>query len=161
MTPKKCDICGEEHFLEPLSCEACNKVVSKYQNDTRYSMDEVRKALKYAYSHKDKEKKESYFKCAYTGIISKFHGKNETLRTFEDALILTLDHKNTNSEELIVSLNIINKMKTDIPFEKFQDIIILLGEYFKNKNEINSRNLENALRNNHKMHSRINPEHPS
>jgi len=42
----ECDICGEEHFLESLSCEACNKVVSKYQNDTRYSMKEVRKALK-------------------------------------------------------------------------------------------------------------------
>jgi len=48
-TPKKCDICHEEHFLNTQSCEACNKVVKKYQNKTKFPMEEVRKALEEAY----------------------------------------------------------------------------------------------------------------
>lgn len=144
ITPKKCDICHEVHFLNTQSCEACNKVVKKYQNKTKFPMGEVRKALEKAYLHKDEKNKESYFRCNYTNIISKFNTKNETLQTFEDALTLTLDHT-YNDEKLVVSLNIINKMKTDVPTKKFEEIIILLGEYFKNKTEINSKKLETAL----------------
>jgi hypothetical protein len=36
-------------------------------------------------------------------------------------------------------------MKTDVPTKKFEEIIILLGEYFKNKTEINSKKLETSL----------------
>ena len=142
----KCDICEGEKYEETQSCEACNKVVSKYKGDTRYSMPEVRKALTKAYSHKDSSKKESHFKCEYTGIISKFNNKTETLRTFNDALILTLDHKNSGSKELVVSLNIINKMKADVPHDKFKDFVIALGSHFKNENNETIEELEKTLR---------------
>ncbi len=143
---KRCDICGDEHFEESPSCEACHKVVSKYQNKTKYSMEEVRKALKDAYSHKSEEKKESFFKCTYTGMVGKFNTQDEPLRTFDDALILTLDHKNPNRNELVVSLNIINKMKTDIPFDDFKNFVITLGEYFKEENDTNFKNIEKELK---------------
>ena len=145
---KQCDICGEAHSEKSPSCEACQKVVSKYQNKTKYPMAEVRKALKAAHSHKSEEKKESYFKCTYTGIIGKFNIQDGTLRTFDDALVLTLDHKNPNSnrKELVVCLNIINKMKTDIPFDYFKKVVISLGEYFKEENSRNSKKFEKELK---------------
>lgn len=145
---KRCDICGGEHFEESLSCEACHKVVSKYQNKPKYPMAEVRKALRGAYYSKSEEKKESGFKCAYTGIIGKFNIQDGTLRTFNDALVLTLDHKNpnSNSKELVVSLNIINKMKTDIPFGDFKKVVITLGEYFNEENDRNSEKFEKELK---------------
>ena len=145
---ERCDICGDAHSEKSPSCEACQKVVSKYQNKTKYPMVEVRKALKDAYSHKSEEKKESYFKCTYTGITGKFNIQDGTLRTFDDALVLTLDHKNpnSNSEELVVSLNIINKMKTDIPFGDFKKVVITLGEYFNEENDRNSKKFEKELK---------------
>lgn len=129
----KCDICGEEHFEDTKSCDACHKVVKKYQNNTEYSMDEVRKALKRAYSHKDSKKEDSYFICQYTGLVGKFHNKEETLGTYKHPLTLNFDHKNPNSDELVVSCNIINKMKADIPFDDFKKVVIALGEHFKEK----------------------------
>jgi hypothetical protein len=140
----KCDICEEEHSEVTQSCSACNRVVKKYQGDTRYSMEEVRKALKDAYSGKDIDNNESLFKCEYTEIISKFNNKNETVGTYKDALILTLDHKNPPEKELIVSLNIINKMKGDIPYDKFINVVITLGDYFKN--DISDGELKNVLK---------------
>jgi hypothetical protein len=143
----ECDICGEEHFLETLSCEACNKVVSKYQNDTRYSMKEVRKALKKAYSHKDKEKKESCFKCFYTGITSKFNPTTEaSLDPLKDALVLTIDHENPedSNSRLVVSLYLINQMKNNLPKDKFKEIVIALGKCF-NK-EIEPEDFENEFK---------------
>lgn len=144
---ERCDICGDKHSEASESCEACHKVVSKYQNKTQYPMEEVRKALKDAYSHKDKKKKESYFRCAYTGMVGKFNSQDETLRASDDALILTLDHnKNPKSNELVVSLNIINKMKADIPFDDFKSVVITLGEYFKKENDTNFKKLEKELK---------------
>ena len=138
---ERCDICGDEHSKESESCEACHKVVSKYQNKTKFPMKDVRKALKDAYSHKDKKKKESYFRCAYTTMVGKFNSQDETFRTSDDGLILTLDHKNPNSSELVVSLNIINKMKADIPFDDFKDVVRILGEYFTEENDKNFKKL--------------------
>ncbi|MCZ7385477.1 MAG: hypothetical protein O8C63_12130 [Candidatus Methanoperedens sp.] len=106
-------------------------------------MPEVRTALNHAYSHKDTDNNESYFECEYTGIVSKFNNKNETLGTYKDAFILTLDHKDSGSKELVVSLNIINKMKGDIPSDKFKKIVITLGEHFKKERDIN---IENTLK---------------
>jgi hypothetical protein len=63
-----------------------------------------------------------------------------------DALILTLDHKNPTSNELVVSLNIINKMKADIPFDDFKSVVITLGEYFKEENDTNFKKLEKELK---------------
>ena len=108
-------------------------------------MKEVRKALKDAYSRKDKKKKESYFRCAYTGMVGNFNSQDRTLRTSDDALILSMDHKNPNSYELVVSLNIINRMKADIPFGDFKDVVRVLGEYFAEENDKNLKKLEKEL----------------
>jgi len=81
----ECDICKDEHSESTKSCEACHKVVKKYQDKTKYPMEEVRKALKNAYSHKDREKKESYFKCAYTKMVGNFNTQDKTLGTYDDA----------------------------------------------------------------------------
>ena len=142
----RCDICGDEHSEESESCEACHKVISKYQNNTKYSMREVRKALKDAYSHKDTKKKESYFRCAYTGMVGNFNSQDRTLHASADALILSMDHKNPNSDELAVSLNIINKMKVDIPSDDFKDVVRVLGEYFAEENDRNFKKLEKELK---------------
>lgn len=75
----ECDICGQEHLEATQSCGACNKVIKKYQGDTRYSMEEVRKALRDAYAGKDTDNNESCFRCKYTGIIGKFNTKTETV----------------------------------------------------------------------------------
>jgi len=107
-------------------------------------MEEVRKALKNAYSHKDREKKESYFECEYTGMVGNFNTQDKTLGTYEDALVLTLDHKNPNNSELVVSLNIINKMKVDIPFDDFKKVVIALGKHFKD--DTNPKKLEKELK---------------
>lgn len=141
-----CDICGEEHFEATKSCGACNKVVSKYKNKTKYSMEKVRKALTHAYSQKDTDNNESYFKCEYTKIKSKFNNKKETLGTSKDALVLTLDHKNSGDEELIVSLNIINKMKGDIPHNEFKDFVMTLGSHFKKDDEESVKEVEKILK---------------
>jgi hypothetical protein len=130
----ECDICGEEHSEDTKSCDACHKVVKKYQNRTEYPMEEVRKALKKAYFHKDREKNESYFKCSYTGMKGKFNIQDKTLGTYKDALVLNLDHKNPYSDELVVAFNIINKMKADIPYDIFKKLVIALGGHFKEKN---------------------------
>jgi hypothetical protein len=140
----KCDICKEEHTEATQSCSACNKVVRKYQNKTKYPMEEVRAALKNAYMGTDNN--ESCFRCEYTGIIGKFNSKNGTVGTYKDAFILTLDHKNPPGEKLAVSLNIINKMKGDIPSDIFKKVVIALGEYFKNESEESSQELEEYLR---------------
>jgi hypothetical protein len=142
----KCDICKEEHSEDTQSCSACNKVVKKYQNKTKFPMKELRYALKQAYSHKGTDNNETYFKCEYTGIVSKFNTKTETLGTYKDAFILTLDHKNPPEIELVVSLNIVNKMKGDIPSDNFKKMVIALGEYFKKESEESSKELENTLK---------------
>jgi hypothetical protein len=107
-------------------------------------MEEVRKALIHAYKGTDNN--ESHFKCEYTGIVSKFNSKNETLGTSKDAFILTLDHKDSGSKELVVSLNIINKMKSDIPFDKFEKVVIALGGHFKKEGEESFKELEKTLK---------------
>lgn len=68
------------------------------------------------------------------------------MTTYKDAFILTLDHKDSGSKKLAVSLNIVNKMKGDIPSDKFKKVVIALGEHFKNESEESSKELEKALR---------------
>ncbi|MFA0822739.1 MAG: hypothetical protein ACC612_07600 [Methanomethylovorans sp.] len=50
---------------------------------------------------------------------------------FKDAFVLTLDHEHPKKHNLVVSLNIINKMKGDIPPRQFREIVIALGDFFK------------------------------
>lgn len=152
----KCDICGEdfEHHNPNLqSCYQCQCIINKYINGSKrkkYPPPEVRSALRNAYSHKEND--DVYFKCEYTGIISKFNDSSKTLGNFEEPFVLTLDHRYPNQRELAVSLNIINKMKGDIPPRQFKEIIILLGDFFKQetneeKDPRKSQTLEMLLRN--------------
>lgn len=114
----------------------------------KYPPEEVRKALNKSYSHKENDA--VYFKCGYTGIIGRFNDNDETLGCFKDAFVLTLDHKYPNQKELVVSLNIINKMKCDIPLEEFKELIVALADFYKKESEDeiqakDSRTLEMAL----------------
>ena len=148
----KCDVCGDDfEAIDPnlKSCRKCQNIINKYSKKKKYQFVEVRKALKKAYSHKEND--DLYFKCGYTGIISKFNSSSKTLGNFEDAFVLTLDHKYSNQTVLVVSLNIINKMKGDIPPKEFKEIIVVLGNFFKQEtkdiiNRTNSTTLENDLR---------------
>ena len=79
-------------------------------------------------------------------MVGNFNSQDRTLRTSDDALILSMDHKNPNSDELVVSLNIINKMKVDIPSDDFKDVVKVLGEYFAEENDKNFKKLEKELK---------------
>lgn len=130
-----CYVCKEDfedHDPNLKTCRECQNIVSKYINGSKrkiYQPQEVKDALRKAYSHKENEN--VYFKCKYTGIVSKFNESNETLSGFKDAFVLTLDHERSKNNNLVVSLNIINKMKGDIPPRQFIEIVIALGDFFK------------------------------
>ncbi|MBN2110808.1 MAG: hypothetical protein JW705_06960 [Methanosarcinaceae archaeon] len=152
----KCDVCEEDfEDIDPnlQTCRQCQRIINKYNNGSKkrktYPPSEVKWALRNAYSHKENDN--VYFKCEYTGIISKFNDNSKTLGHFEEPFVLTLDHKYPNQKELVVCLNIINKMKGDIPPEQFKQIAILLGDFFKQETNkkiepIKSQTLEMALK---------------
>ena len=143
----ECDVCGKkfEHYdPKRLSCDICQQIISKKKG--KYSLPKVRQALGKAYYE---EYNGMCFKCGYTGIISKFDDSGKILGCFKDAFVLTLDHKDPGKEDLVVSLNIINKMKCDIPPEKFKEIVIALGDFFKDEKDgriPDSQKLEDTLR---------------
>ncbi len=78
-------------------------------------------------------------------MVGNFNSHDRTLRASADALILSMDHKNPNSDELVVSLNIINKMKADVPSDDFKDVVKVLGEYFAEENDRNFKKLKKEL----------------
>jgi len=149
-----CYVCKEDfedHDPNLKTCRECQNIINKYINGSKrkiYPPQEVKDALRKTYSHKENEN--VYFKCKYTGIISKFNENNETLSGFKDAFVLTLDHEHPKKNNLVVSLNIINKMKGDIPPRQFREIVIALGDFFKETSERmdtrKSQALERALR---------------
>ena len=110
----KCDICEEnfeDHDPDLQSCRQCQRIINKYNKGSQkkiYQPPEVRRALRNAYSHKEND--DVYFKCEYTGIIGKFNDGSKTLGHFKDPFVLTSDHKHPNKSELVVSLNLINKI---------------------------------------------------
>ncbi|WP_298684216.1 hypothetical protein [uncultured Methanomethylovorans sp.] len=130
-----CYVCKEDfedHDPNLQACRECQTIINKYINGSKrkiYPPQEVKDALRKAYSHKENDN--VYFKCKYTGIVSKFNESNETLSGFKDAFVLTLDHEHPTKNNLVVSLNIINKMKGDIPPSQFREIVISLGDFFK------------------------------
>ncbi len=147
----KCDVCQEDfEDSDPnlQSCYQCQRVINKYNNGSKrkkYSPTEVRSALKNAYSNK--ENGYVWFRCEYTGIVGKFNHSSKTLGHFDDPFVLTLDHKYPNQKELVVCLNIINKMKGDIPPKKFKEIVLVLGDFFRTEKETkSSEKLEHELR---------------
>jgi len=151
----KCDVCEDEfESLDPnlQSCRECQSIINKYINGSKrkkYPPVNVKAALRNAYSHKEND--DVFFKCEYTGIVSNFNNSGKTLGHFENPFVLTLDHKYPNKKELVVSLNIINKMKGDIPPQQFKEIIVALGDFFKQDTNIeianrSSQGLETVLR---------------
>lgn len=136
---EQCDICRIQHSKNTKSCDACNSIILKYKN--KCTTSEVRTALIKAYSRTVNGKR--FFKCDYTGIESHFNLTEKSLDPIEDAIILTLDHKNpilkSNRGEVVVSLYIVNQIKGKIPFDCFNDYITILAELLDNKNDINSK----------------------
>lgn len=129
-----CNICGDEfndHNPDLKHCRSCQYILNKYKK--KYNYVSVRHALKKAFSHKDSE--HLYFMCEYTGIISTFDKQNETLGHFNDPFVLTLDHLYSKQDSVVVCLNLVNKMKGDIPPKEFKQIIMALGDFFKNEYE--------------------------
>lgn len=146
----KCDVCGkkfEHHDPKRSSCEMCQPIITRYKKG-KYSRPQLISSLNKSYYSEEND--DLYFKCGYTGIISKFNESKRTLGCFKDAFVLTLDHENPEKDDLVVSLNIINKMKCDIPPDKFKEIVIALGDFFKDEKDgkiPDSQKLENILRN--------------
>ncbi len=147
MEMKKCDICEEEHSEPTKSCRACHAIIDKGTYKNKYTTGEVRKALKNAYSCT--KEGVPFFKCDYTGIESHFNITKDSIDPIDDAMILTLDHKNrglnSNRGEVAVCLNIINQIKGEIPFNCFKDFITILAECLENKNDKNSKKVKDAL----------------
>ena len=142
---KKCDICSNEHSESTISCAPCQKIISKH--DKKLTTSKLRDALSAACDKEKSKGDERYFKCFYTGITSKFNPTTEAgLDPLKDALVLTIDHENPEDSNscLVVSLNLINKMKSKLPPDKFKEIVIALGKYF-NK-EIKQEDFENKFK---------------
>ncbi len=145
----KCDVCGKQfqhHDPKRLSCEMCQQIITRYKIG-KHARLQVVNSLNKAYHVEETDG--LYFKCGYTGIISKFNESKSTLGCFKDAFVLTLDHKDPEKDDLVVSLNIINKMKCDIPPEYFKEIVIALGDFFKEEKDgmiPDSQKLEDTLR---------------
>lgn len=145
-----CDICGDNfNALDPnlQTCHSCQYILNKYKKSKRYNYISVRSALKRAFSHKDSDN--LFFRCEYTGIISTFDKQNNAIGHFNDPFVLTLDHLYSKQDSVVVCLNLVNKMKGDIPPKEFKQIIMALGEFFKKENEDEleaSQKLENELK---------------
>ncbi|WP_440951690.1 hypothetical protein [Methanococcoides sp. FTZ1] len=126
-----CEICRDEfidHNPDLKHCPSCQGILNRYKKSKRYNYPSVKAALREAFSHKDSEN--VYFKCEYTGIISKFNDGTGTVGHFKDPFVLTLDHEYSKKNRVVVSLNLVNKIKGDIPPTEFKRIIMALGDFF-------------------------------
>ena len=121
----KCDICGNEHSESTKSCAPCQKIISKHGDLTTAKL---RDALSAACDKEKSKGDERYFKCFYTGITSKFNPTTEAgLDPLKHAFVLTIDHENPgdSNSRLVVSLNLINQMKSKLPPDKFKQIQVV------------------------------------
>ena len=141
----KCDICGNEHSESTKSCAPCQKIISKH--DKKLTTSKLRDALSAACDKEKSKGDERYFKCFYTGITSKFNPENKVvIDPLEDALVLTIDHVNreNSDDRYVVSLYLINQMKSKLPPDKFKESVILLGKKFAK--EIEQEDFENKFK---------------
>ena len=140
----KCDICDNEHSESTKSCAPCQKIISKHKN---FTASKLRDALRAACDKEKSKGDERYFKCFYTGITSKFNPTTEAgLDPWNDALVLTIDHENPDpNSRLVVSLNLINQMKHNLPKDKFKEIVIALGKHFRG--DTKQEDFENTFKN--------------
>ncbi len=145
---KNCDICGSEHSNENPTCNYCQGIINRVKNRKaavgRYGGENVKNALQNAQPSNNKDGK-TIFKCHYTNLPVYFNEDRKSgLNPLEDAWVLTIDHKNPkDSSSLVVSSNLINEMKHNIPEDKFKKIVIALGKYFDKK--INENELKDLL----------------
>ena len=150
-----CDICGSS-FLdytypsgEDILCKTCKEIVKNNAKKKNFNATQVKTALKNAV-YFDKENDQRYFLCHYTGIPCNINpGFKNDNSSLQKAFDLTFDHKEPSiggmkGEELVVCLNIINQVKSNISDEIFIDFIILLADRFKNN--IDSTELERELK---------------
>ena len=150
-----CNICGSS-FLdntypsgEDILCKTCKKIVTINANKKNFNATQVKAALKNAV-YFEEENNHRYFLCHYTGIPCNVNpGFKNDNSSLQKAFDLTFDHKEPSfggmkGEELVVCLNIINQVKSNIPAEIFKDFIILLADRFKNN--IDSTELERELK---------------
>lgn len=110
----------------------------------------MRKALKDSFVFVD-EYGNRYFRCHYTGIVSRFDRSfklnNSSLKRAFD---LTFDHVDPTFDSkkgtVVVCLNIINQMKSNMTFYDFKSLIIVLANYFTEDSKENSKKVEDAIR---------------
>lgn len=148
----KCNICGDS-IQEPIQisgddflCKRCKEIVDLNKKKKNFNAKAVKNALKEAVRNNGDFVS---FNCFYTGIPCKINsGFKQKNISLDNAFDLTFDHKNptdgNKSKELVVCLNIINQMKSNIPSDNFKDIIKILANYFEG--EIESNLLEEKLK---------------
>ena len=153
---KNCDICNVSfsnsiyHSGEDVLCGTCKELVTINAKKKNFNATQVKEALKNAV-YIDKDNNHIDFLCYYTGIPCEINpGYKFGNNSLHYAFNLTFDHKDPSSgygmkgEKLVVCLNIINQIKSNIPERIFKDVIILLADCFK-KN-INSTEFEDELK---------------
>ena len=150
-----CDICGSSFSDytypsgEDILCKTCKEIVKNNAKKKNFNATQVKTALKNAV-YFEKENDQRYFLCHYTGIPCNINpGFKNDNSSLQKAFDLTFDHKEPSiggmkGEELVVCLNIINQVKSNISDEIFIDFIILLADRFKNN--IDSTELERELK---------------
>lgn len=148
-----CDICGYSFsdFIYPsgedILCKTCKEIVTNNATKKNFNATQVKAALKNAVHIENNDR---YFLCHYTEIpCNKNPGFKDDNSSLENAFDLTFDHKEPSiggikGNELVVCLNIINQVKSNIPAEIFKDFIILLADRFKDN--IDSTELKNELK---------------
>jgi hypothetical protein len=117
-------------------CSTCNQLISINKKKKNFNSGSVQKALKdSAYINPDGER---FYLCYYTGIPCSVKEKSKyDSSSLSNAFDLTFDHLYpsskyyVDSDGLVVCLNIINQIKSNIPDSIFKDVIISLGEHFK------------------------------
>ena len=150
---KICDIC-QILFSEPIPpsgsdvlCNSCKEIVDLNKGKEGCNATEVKNALKTAARFDEESKKFISFNCFYTDIPCKinlgFKGNSSSL---SNAFDFSLDHPTDSDkgEELVVCLKIINQMKSNVPSDKFKELVKSLAKCFEEK--IDSKTLEKEIK---------------
>jgi hypothetical protein len=133
-----CEICDTDHLGVFDTNNNCQDIRNRLKD--KYGSKRIEKVLRNAEPRINKKKGEVEFKCYYTGIYSIFkHDAKGGFDPVKDAYFLTIDHRIPgDNDSLVISLHIINAMKQNIPGEKFERIVTILGKRFHgdmNQNE--------------------------
>ncbi len=135
---KTCNICklsfSEEipPSGEDILCATCKEIV-RINKKKGFSATEVKKALSRA-SYIDADGN-SHFLCHYTGVPCDIDlGAKFDSNSLWHAFDLSFDHLEpskgygTKGKEIVVCLNIVNQVKSNIPASIFKEFIILLAK---------------------------------